>query len=111
MGFCQTQDVCALTPIAQRFGENKYFICLTSTLNNGILSRVTPSSRGMLLTLIAFLLMVRTESYLVSFDHMENLKTSLFSAFKLSFRIYFVYLAKSTGAILRVPFITFRFEF
>ena len=69
-GFCQTQDVCPVTPVSRRFDESKCFICLTSALNNRLLSRITPSSGGVLLTLIALPLMVKEENYLLSLDHM-----------------------------------------
>lgn len=69
-GFCQTQDVCPVTPVSRRFDESKCFIYLTSALNNRLLSRITPSSGGVLLTLIALPLMVKEENYLLSLDHM-----------------------------------------
>lgn len=69
-GFSQTQDVCAVTPISRRFDESKCFICLTSALNNRLLSRITPSSGGVLLTLIVLTPMVKEGNYLLSLDHM-----------------------------------------
>lgn len=77
-------DACAVTPIARRFDESKCFICLTSALNNRLLLRITQSSWGVLLTLIALPLMVKEGSYLLSLDHMENWQTWLLSAFKFS---------------------------